>query len=51
MAFKFGGKEMHLIFAFAKCCWSIDSSGMAWQACAQQTEPLPQTLQLHVKLM
>jgi len=25
MAFKFGGKEMYLIFVFAKCCWSIDS--------------------------
>jgi len=25
MAFKFGGKEMYLIFVFAKCCWSTDS--------------------------
>jgi len=25
VAFKFGGKEMYLIFVFAKCCWSIHS--------------------------
>jgi len=25
MAFKFGGKEMYLIFVFARCCWSIHS--------------------------
>ena len=25
MSFKFRGKEMYLIFDFAKCCWSTDS--------------------------
>jgi len=25
MAFKIDGKEMHPIFVFTKCCWSIHS--------------------------
>jgi len=39
MELKIEGKEMYPIFVFAKCCWEISlQSGMAWQACAQQTE-------------
>ena len=29
MAFKFEGKEIYSIFAFAKCCWSIHAIGVA----------------------
>jgi len=39
MELKIEGKEIYPIFVFAKCCWEISlQSGMAWQACAQQTE-------------
>jgi len=54
MAFKFGGKEMYLIFVFAKCCWSIHSIvvrlGKHVHSKQRKTTPT-QSLQLHVKFM
>jgi len=46
MAFKFGGKEMYLIFAFAKCCWSTDSRvvRLGKHAHSKQRKTLPHKL-------
>jgi len=46
MAFKFGAKEMYLIFAFAKCCWSTDSRvvRLGMHAHRKQRKPLPHKL-------
>jgi len=38
MAFGFEGKEMHLIFVFAKCWWSIHSKMVRLGRQAQQRE-------------
>jgi len=38
MAFEFEGKEMHLIFVFAKCWWSIHSKMVRLGRQAQQRE-------------
>ena len=38
MAFEFQGKEMHPIFVFAKCCWSIDPKLVRLGKRAQQRE-------------
>jgi len=54
MAFIFEGKEMHSIFVFAKCCWSIHSKviRLGKNAHSKQREATPtQTLQFHVKFM
>jgi len=38
MAFEFEGKEMHPIFVFAKCCWSIHSKVVRLGKQVQQRE-------------
>jgi len=51
MDFKFEGKEMYSIIAFAKCCWSVHL-GLGKNAHSKQRKATPtQTLQFHVKFM
>jgi len=55
MAFKIEGKEMYLIFVFAKCCWSVHSIkvvALGKYAHSKQRKATPmQLLQFHVKFM
>jgi len=45
MAFKIEGKEMYLIFVFAKCCWSVHSYVVRFGKHAKTIAA--QTLQFH----
>jgi len=57
ITFYIGSKEMHPIFVFAKCCWSVHSKvvrlGKHAPLCiANRKKTLPkQTLQFHIKFM
>ena len=54
MAFQFEWKQMHPIFVFAKCCWSVHSEvgKLSKNAHSKQRKAThTQTLQFHVKFM
>ena len=54
MAFKIEGKEIHPIFVFAKCCWSVHSAvvRLGKHAHSKQRKTIPtQTVQFHFKFM
>jgi len=54
MAVKIEGKEVHPIFVFAKCCWSVQSQvvKLGKHAHSEQRKTTPtQTPQFHVKFM